>query len=218
MTIVTIKLILQYIKIYKVRLVFFALSGFLVGVIYSVNAPKIYEAYIDIAMPQVNHISNGSFAPGSILITPSVDEIRKSYQNPINISEFLLKACSFSGLTNENRKALASKIFSQSADPQNSRIAIRVQIEGKDAVLKCAKSLEEEIIIKSNSQKNAYLNNNPHKPGILNVDAASRGAVVVSDSYISPRPILFTLGATILGFMLGIFATWFLGQWKKNTL
>jgi hypothetical protein len=217
MDIVTIKLVLNYIKTYKFRLVFFTLSGFFVGVIYNLSAPKIYEAYIDIAMPQVNHISNGSFTPGSILITPSVDEIRKSYQNPINISESLLRACTFSGLTNENRKALASQIFSQSADPQNSRIAVRVKVVGRDAVLACAKALEQEIISKSNLQKNAYLNNNPHNAGILNINAASRGAVVVSDSYISPRPVLYTLGATILGFLFSIFATWFIGQWKKNT-
>lgn len=218
MNIITLKSVLNYLKTYRVSLVIFTLSGFLVGLIYSLTAPKIYEAYVDIAMPKVNSISGGSFTPGSVLVTPSVDEIHKSYQNPINISESLLVSCSFSGLTNENRKALASQIFSQSADPQNSRIAVRVQIAGKEAVLACAKSLEEEIIAKSNSQKNAYLNNNPHNAGILNIDAVSRGAVVVSDTYISPRPILFTLGATILGLLFGIFATWFVGQWKKNTL
>lgn len=218
MNIITLKFVLSYLKTYKVRLTIFTLTGFLVGMIYSLNAPKIYEAYIDIAMPQVSSIANGSFVPGSVLIMPSVDEIRKSYQNPINISESLLLACSFSGLTNENRKSLASQIFSQSADPQNSRIAIRVQVVGREAVLACAKALEQEIIDKSNSQKNAYLSNNPHNPGILNIDAISRGAIVVSDSYISPRPTLFTLGATILGFLFGIFVTWFLGQWKKNTL
>ena len=217
MNIITLKSVLNYLTTYRVRLVIFTLSGFLIGLIYSLTAPKIYEAYIDVAMPQVNHISNGIFTPGSILITPSVDEIHKSYQNPINISESLLIACSFSGLTNENRKALASQIFSQSADPQNSRIAARVQIVGREAVLACAKALEQEIIDKSNSQKNAYLNNNPHNAGILNVDAVSRGAVVVSDTYISPRPMLLTLGATILGFLFGIFATWFMGQWKKNS-
>lgn len=218
MNIITLKSVLNYLKTYRVRLVIFTLSGLLIGLIYSLTAPKIYEAYIDVAMPKVNQISAGNFILGSVLVTPSVDEIHKSYQNPINISESLLIACSFSGLTNENRKALASQIFSQSADPQNSRIAVRVQIAGKEAVLACAKSLEEEIIAKSNSQKNAYLNNNPHNAGILNVDAVSRGAVVVSDTYISPRPMLLTLGATILGFLFGIFATWFVGQWKRNTL
>lgn len=217
MNIITLKSVLNYLTTYRVRLVIFTLSGFFAGLMYSLTAPKIFEAYFDVAMPQVNHISNGIFTPGSILITPSVDEIHKSYQNPINISEPLLNACSFSGLTNQNRKALASQIFSQSADPQNSRIAVRVQIVGREAVLACAKALEQEIISKSNSQKNAYINNNPHNAGILNIDAVSRSVVVVSDSYISPRPILYTLGATILGFLLSIFATWFISQWKKNT-
>lgn len=216
--VITLKFALNYLNTFRVRLIAFAVAGFLAGLVYSLTAPKIYEAYIDIAMPQVNSISGGSFTPGSVLVMPSVDEIHKLYQNPINISESLLKACSFSGLTNENRKALAGQIFSQSADPQNSRIAVRVQIAGKEAVLACAKSLEKEIIAKSNSQKNAYLNNNPHNAGILNIDAVSRGAVVVSDTFISPRPILLTLGLTILGFLLSIFVTWFLGQWKKNTL
>lgn len=218
MNIITLKLIIRYLNSHKFGLAAFTSAGLIIGVIYSLTAPKIFEAYVDIAMPQVNTISGGIFKPGSVLVMPSVDELHKLYQNPINISESLLMACSFSGLTNENRKALASQIFSQSADPQNSRIAIRVQIAGKEAVLACAKSLEGEIIAKSNSQKNAYLNNNPHNAGILNIDAVSRGAVVVSDTYISPRPILFTLGATILGFLFGIFATWFVGQWKKNTL
>lgn len=217
MNIVTLKSVVNYLKAYRTRLIIFTLSGFLIGSIYCMSVPRVYEAYIDISMPQVNSISNKSFVPGSILFIPSVDEIHKFYQNPINVSESLLKSCSFSGLTNKNRKTLVSQIFSQSSDPQNSRIAVRVQIEGKEAVLTCAKALEQEILVKSNSEKNAYLTNNPHNAGILNIDAASRGAVVVSDTYIYPRPMLFTLGATILGFLFGIFATWFIGQWKKNT-
>lgn len=217
MNIITLKIVVRYLVANKFGLAAFSLLGLAIGVVYSLLAPKIYEAYIDIALPQVNQIADGKFTPGSTLITPSVDEIRKFYQNPINISEPLLRACSFTGLTNENRKALTAKIFSQSSDPQNSRIAIRVQAPGKEAAMICAHSLELEILNKANAQKNTYLNNNPHNAGILNKDAISRGPIVVSDTYISPRPLLFTLGAVLFGVLLYIYMTWFWSQWKKNT-
>ena len=218
MKIITLKVVLSYLKCYQIRLITFTAIGFIVGVIYTLVAPKIYEAYIDIALPQVSLISNGKFVPNSLLVTPSVDELRKSYLNPLNISTSLLEACSFPVASNENRKTLVDQINSQSADPQNSRIAVRVRLAGKDAIILCAKKLEDEIIYKSNLQKNSYLSNGPNDPGVLNIAATSRGAIVISDSYITPRPLHVVLGATIFGFLLSVFLTWFLGQWKKNTL
>ena len=216
MNIITLKILIRYLENNKFGLAVFASLGLIIGVVYSLMAPKIYEAYIDISLPQVNQIVDGKFNSGTTLITPSVDEIRKFYQNPINISESLLRACSLTGLTNENRKALTAKIFSQSSDPQNSRIAIRVQAPGKEAAMSCAHSLELEILNKSNMQKNTYLNSNPHNNGILNIDAISRGPIVISDAYISPRPFLFTLGSVLLSVLFYIFLTWFRSQWKRN--
>lgn len=214
---ITLKLCLHFLGLYRFFLLFFASIGFSIGALYSVITPKIYEAYIDVALPQVNRISSGKFDPTSQLAVPSVEEIRKFYLNPTNISESLLRSCSLDGITNQNRKDLTGRIFSQSADPQNFRIAVRVQIPGKQAALRCATAIESQIISYSNAQKNAYLSSNPHNIGILNLDAAPRGVIVVSDSYIMPRPFLLTLGTTTLGFLFGLFLIWFSSQWKKNT-
>jgi hypothetical protein len=214
--IITLKVIVDYLKVYKIRLLAFTLIGLAAGLSYTVFSPRIYEAYLDISLPRINEIRNGNFISSSVLIFPSTEDVSKFYKKPGNISPSLLSACSFVEDNNENRKALTAQIFSQNADPQKSRIAIRVQRPGGAAALACASELEKQIVAVSNEQKDYYLKNNPHNVGILNVNAAPAAAILVSDSYIYPRPLHVILGASIMGFLFSIFATWILSQLKKN--
>ena len=185
------------------------LLGAVCGLSYFLTAPKMYEATVFLNLPYTSAIDqNGVLQKNSLNFFPPPYEVQKLVTNPLNITDVMLSSCGLD-ISNANRKKLVNSVRLNAVE-NGGAILLRVHLESKANASKCAVELIQIISRSTNQAKDQYIRNLKAN-GIyvlINKDSALSDKLVISDSYIYPRPILNIILGAIAGVLLAIFWSW----------
>ena len=202
--------IFEHCKQRKIYLLSSMAAGFFGGVIYILCAPKIYEVTTFLSLPYTSAIDrNGVVLKNSLNFFPPPNEVQKQVTNPLNITDEMLSSCGMD-ISNANRKKLVNSLRLNAVDKDDRAILLRVHLEGKANASKCAVELIQLVSKSTNQAKDRYISN-LKASGIyvlINQNSAVSDKLIVSDSYIYPRPILNILLGALAGLLLAIFGSW----------
>lgn len=189
-------------------LLLFSVLGLLVGVVYSLLAPKIYEGFVYIALPQANQVADGGQVKDKIAV-PSMLNARRILLNPSTITPGMLKACGMED-SNADRKKLVNSVYATDVDGGERNLLVRVRVPGKDLALQCVDGVAQELLSVANTVKNNYVQHYAVQSAVRlsSVDAVIYRESRTSDSYVLPRPILTMTAGTLLGCLFGLFLIW----------
>jgi len=189
-------------------LVLFSVLGLLVSTSYSLFAPKIYEGFVYIALPQTNQVTNDGQVKEKIAV-PSMLNARRILLNPNTITPGMLKACGMED-SNEDRKRLVNRVYATDVDGGERNLLVRVRVPGKDLAQQCVDGVAQEMLSVANTIKNNYVQHHALQSAVrlTSVDAVIYRASRTSDNYILPRPFLTVTAGTLLGFLFGLFVIW----------
>jgi LPS O-antigen subunit length determinant protein (WzzB/FepE family) len=189
-------------------LVLFSVLGLLVSASYSLLAPKIYEGFVYIALPQTNQVTNDGQVKEKIAV-PSMLNARRILLNPNTITPGMLKACGMED-SNADRKRLVNRVYATDVDGGERNLLVRVRVPGKDLAQQCVDGVAQEMLSVANTIKNNYVQHHAEQSAVrlTSVDAVIYRASRTSDNYILPRPFLTVTAGTLLGFLCGLFVIW----------
>jgi LPS O-antigen subunit length determinant protein (WzzB/FepE family) len=189
-------------------LVLFSVLGLLVSASYSLFAPKIYEGFVYIALPQTNQVTNDGQVKEKIAV-PSMLNARRILLNPNTITPGMLKACGMED-SNADRKRLVNRVYATDVDGGERNLLVRVRVPGKDLAQQCVDGVAQEMLSVANTIKNNYVQHHALQSAVrlTSVDAVIYRASRTSDNYILPRPFLTVTAGTLLGFLFGLFVIW----------
>ena len=190
------------------RWVLFTVLGFLIGAIYSAIAPKVYEGFVYVALPQSNQMTDDGVVKDKIAV-PSMLNARRILLNPGTITPGMLKACGMED-SNSDRKKLVNSIYATDVDGGERNLLIRVRVSGKELAQQCIDGVAQELILLTNGIKNHYVQHHAEqsKVQISSIDAVIYRQSRTSDSYVLPRPVLLMTAGAVLGFLFALFLTW----------
>lgn len=205
---VTFSQLIQALRQNYRTLVLFSVLGLLVSSSYSLLAPKIYEGFVYIALPQTNQVTDDGQVKDKIAV-PSMLNARRILLNPSTITPGMLKACGMED-SNANRKKMVNSIYATDVDGGERNLLVRVRVPGKDLAKKCVDGIAQELLVLTNSIKDNYVQHHASQSAIRvsSVDALIYRASRTSDSYVLPRSFLTITAGTLLGFLCGLFAIW----------
>lgn len=189
-------------------LVLFSALGLLLGVAYSLLAPKIYEGFVYIALPQTNQVTGDGQVKDKIAV-PSMLNARRILLNPGTITPGMLKACGMED-SNADRKKFVNSVYATDVDGGERNLLVRVRVPGKDLTQQCVDGVAQELLTVANAIKNNYVQHHAEQSAVRlsSVDAMIYRESRTSDHYVLPRPILMTIAGTLLGCLLGLFLIW----------
>lgn len=189
-------------------LLLFSVLGLLVGVVYSLLAPKMYEGFVYIALPQTNQVADGGQVRDKIAV-PSMLNARRILLNPGTITPGMLKACGMED-SNADRKKLVNSVYATDVDGGERNLLVRVRVPGKDLALKCVDGIAQELLSLANTIKNNYVQHHAEQSAVRlsSTDAVIYRESRTSDSYVLPRPILTMIAGALLGCLFGLFLIW----------
>ena len=189
-------------------LVLFSALGLLLGVAYSLLAPKIYEGFVYIALPQTNQVTGDGQVKDKIAV-PSMLNARRILLNPGTITPGMLKACGMED-SNADRKRLVNSVYATDVDGGERNLLVRVRVPGKDLAQQCVDGVAQELLSVANTIKNNYVQHHAEQSAVRlsSVDAVIYRESRTSDHYVLPRPILMMIAGTLLGCLLGLFLIW----------
>jgi uncharacterized protein involved in exopolysaccharide biosynthesis len=189
-------------------LVLFSALGLLLGVAYSLLAPKIYEGFVYIALPQTNQVTGDGQVKDKIAV-PSMLNARRILLNPGTITPGMLKACGMED-SNADRKKFVNSVYATDVDGGERNLLVRVRVPGKDLTRQCVDGVAQELLTVANAIKNNYVQHHAEQSAVRlsSVDAMIYRESRTSDHYVLPRPILMTIAGTLLGCLLGLFLIW----------
>lgn len=192
---------------YRTLLLFSAL-GLLAGAAYSLLAPKMYEGFVYISLPQSNQVADGGQVKDKIAV-PSMLNARRILLNPGTITPGMLKACGMED-SNGDRKKLVNSVYATDVDGGERNLLIRVRVPGKELAQQCIDGVAQELLVVANTIKNNYVQHHAEQSGLRlsSVDAVIYRGSRTSDSYVLPRPILMTVAGALLGGLFGLFMIW----------
>ena len=198
----------QMLHQYWRRWVLFTVLGFLIGAIYSAIAPKVYEGFVYVALPQSNQMTDDGVVKDKIAV-PSMLNARRILLNPGTITPGMLKACGMED-SNSDRKKLVNSIYATDVDGGERNLLIRVRVSGKELAQQCIDGVAQELILLANGIKNHYVQHHAEqsKVQISSIDAVIYRQSRTSDSYVLPRPALLMIAGAVLGFLFALFITW----------
>lgn len=189
-------------------LVLFSALGLLLGVAYSLLAPKIYEGFVYIALPQTNQVTDDGRVKDRIAV-PSMLNARRILLNPGTITPGMLKACGMQD-SNADRKKLVNSVYATDVDGGERNLLVRVRVPGKDLAQQCVDGVAQEILSVANAIKNNYVQHHAVQSAVrlTSVDAMIYRTSRTSDNYVLPRPILTMVAGALLGSLFGLFVIW----------
>lgn len=189
-------------------LVLFSALGLLLGVAYSLLAPKIYEGFVYIALPQANQV-NGDGQVKDKIAVPSMLNARRILLNPGTITPGMFKACGMED-SNADRKKLVNSVYATDVDGGERNLLVRVRVPGKDLAQQCVDGVAQELLSVANTIKNNYVQHHVEQSAVRlsSVDAVIYRESRTSDHYVLPRPVLTMIAGTLIGCLLGLFLIW----------
>jgi len=196
---------------------FWAATGFTLGLILVALIPPVYEASFDAILPTSNAINaQGQIEPSKIITVPPALDIKKQLLRPEQFSVATLANCGLSD-SNTERKALISSISTNVVNYGSSAL-VTVRIVGRTQVEKCARALLNDVLQFTNGKKNDYVayvkNINSPDVFIFNQDGRLSAEIRISDRPVYPRNLHWIVGCTLLGLLLAFFWDWL--RWQYN--
>lgn len=175
----------------------------LIGGIYFLTAPRIYEATFSIALPKV--FAPSSPSPIKLRLMVSPQEFIRPTQDPMAYSGEFIQKC-MGDDTNANRKKFINAL-QLGVKQQGDVIAFTLRLEGAERVTQCANLLLVRVFEGLTAGQDKYL----QAAGSGNIDGSNfaRPAVVqsvrTSDSFIKPDLYRLMVISSLAGIGIAIF-------------